>query len=272
MSHPTPYKVSTITCNGSINVTIDTVTLFQNFTVPSEGQEPESGFVWIEYLQQSRGVYPSCKKKREKKNSFDNQVTVLYKYGQKYYPNCKIFQNGNIQMTGIKSDVDGKRVVEAIADEIRRMATSGIVVTTQPIKNIVASDFVIRMINTDFGFKFNIRRKNLHRLLISNAYNNSCSFQPMGYPGVKLQYFWNTMNMKKDGICSCTKTCFGKGTGNGDGQCKKVTIAIFESGNVLITGGNSFAQVDEAYTYITRVVTTNRSEVEKVMAPLLPKA
>lgn len=253
---PTPYTVSTITCNGSLGITINPTIFFNNVKINDDK------IIWVEYLQQSRGTYP--RKLREKKNFFDNQVTILYKMGDRYFPNCKIFQNGNIQMTGIRSIEDGHSVIDKIGKIITEMVAEGVTGLTPVNAKITSGEFIIRMINSNFGFNFNIRRKNLHKLLISPQYNNSCSFEPMGYPGVKLQYFWNKQNTEKDGVCKCSKMCFGKGKGNGDNNCKKVTIAIFESGNVLITGGNAFEQVDDAYDYIVNVVKNNRQEIEKV--------
>jgi hypothetical protein len=120
------------------------------------------------------------------------------------------------------------------------------------------------MINSDFGVPFKIRRKNLHHLLISDVYNNACSFQPLTYPGVKLQYFWNKMNPQKNGVCNCTNICYGKGGGNGNGDCKKVTVSIFDSGKILITGANAFDQVDNAYSYICKVISDNKRELKKI--------
>ena len=127
------------------------------------------------------------------------------------------------------------------------------------------------MINTDFKSftddsmqnKFLIRRKILHKILINDVYNNKCSFEPGRYHGVKLEYFWNSNKEKLDGICNCSKHCFGKGSGKGENNCKKITIAIFESGSVLITGGISFEQIDEAYKYITTILNTHKTEIQK---------
>ena len=127
------------------------------------------------------------------------------------------------------------------------------------------------MINTDFKsftdntmqHKFLIRRKILHKILINDVYNNKCSFEPGRYHGVKLEYFWNSNKEKLDGICNCSKHCFGKGSGKGENNCKKITIAIFESGSVLITGGISFEQIDEAYKYITNILNVHKSEIQK---------
>jgi hypothetical protein len=259
---PTKYRVSTITCNASISTTIDLTKLFEHISLTEN-----TGFIWIENGTKKRGIYPAKKKKssqQKEKKCFDNQVTVIYKYGE-YYPNIKIFRNGNIQMTGVRTVENGQDMVNIITNELKKIATEKCesIVGTDKIESIVNTNFIIRMINTDFGVPFKIRRKNLHQLLISSKYGNTCSFQPLTYPGVKLQYFYNIQNNKNNGICSCTKPCFGKGTGDGDGNCKKVTIAIFDSGKILITGANSFLQINEAYRFICSVIMENQDELKK---------
>lgn len=166
-------------------------------------------------------------------------------------------------MTGIRNPEDGHKMVDIIANEVRRIAEGGVPVV-ENITDIKPGDFKIRMINCDFGFPIKIRRKNLH-ILIINTYQNVCSFQPLTYPGVKLQYFWNAANKNKDGICHCEKPCFGKGDGLADGDCKKVTVAVFDSGKTLITGANTFDQVNDAYAYICNIVKDNTWEVQKVL-------
>jgi hypothetical protein len=100
--------------------------------------------------------------------------------------------------------------------------------------------------------------------LIGSEYNNICSFQPLTYPGVKLEYYWNSDSQEK-GICICKGPCFGKGTGHGENNCKKVTVAIFDSGQLLITGANAFCQIDAAYKFICGVIRDNIEEVKKVV-------
>ena len=259
---PTKYRVSTITCNASITTTINLVELFDNLTL-----NDDKGFIWIENGLKKRGIYPKKKKdtsQTKKKKCFDNQITVIYKYDTNYYPNIKIFRNGNIQMTGIRNENDGKNMVNIITDEIISITKEKCTTLVGSIENITCKDFIIRMINSDFAIPFKIRRKNLHQLLISNKYGNICSFQPLTYPGVKLQYYWNTEQQNNNGICKCSGPCYGKGTGSSEGNCKKVTIAIFDSGKILITGANSFAQVNTAYDYICKVIMENQDEVKKI--------
>lgn len=271
----TPYKVSTITCNVDIGINIDLITLYEHFTIGDK-----SNFVWIYYpkitdKQNNRGEYPkkrrNVKKTSDKKTSFDNQVTVLYKTIN--YPNLKIFKNGNIQLTGVKNKDDVNVIIEEIIKEIKRIhIVNKEITTTEDFENKIGFfNFHIRMINTDFktftdetmNEKFLIRRKILHKILMSDIYDNKCSFEPGKYHGVKLEFFWNKNKEKQDGICNCSDHCFGKGNGSGNNNCKKITVAIFESGSVLITGGVSFEQINEAYNYITDVFKKHKEEIKK---------
>lgn len=273
------YRVSTITCNADIgiNVNIDLLTLFENINII----ENNNSFIWIQYLKEgednSRGVYPKKKRKSKKnlnkKNRFDNQVTVIYRFNNTYIPNVKIFKNGNVQLTGIKKEDDTKIIVNSIIEEVKRIFkdNNNILLNHENIDKMEFTNFKIRMINTDFKVYINqdltenyhIRRKELHKLLINDEYNNKCSFQPGIYQGVKLEFFWNYNNEYNNGKCNCKTHCFGKGTGYEINNCKKVTIAIFESGSILITGGISFDQVNDAYKYITDVLIKHEPTIRK---------
>ena len=55
--------------------------------------------------------------------------------------------------------------------------------------------------------------------------------------------------------------------GNGDGDCKKITIAAFSSGSVIITGARAKEQIDDCYNFINRVFRDNYGKVKKVLAP-----
>lgn len=279
----TPYRVSTITCNAYIgnDINLDLSILFENIKIENE----TDNFIWIQYLKEekenTRGIYPKKKRKTKtesvKKTRFDNQVTVIFKRADEYMPNIKVFKNGNIQLTGIRKIEDTEYIVNKIIENVKDIYKNNknIILTDytdlNPIDRLSYSNFKIRMINTDFKVytgetmtdKFNIRRKELHNILISDNYNNKSSFQPGIYQGVKLEYFWNSNSIANNGICMCSSNCFGKNSGLGNGNCKKVTIAIFESGSILITGGITFTQVDDAYKYICKVITDNKKNIKK---------
>tara|TARA_B100001540_G_scaffold313969_1_gene337908 strand:+ start:1003 stop:1869 length:867 start_codon:yes stop_codon:yes gene_type:complete len=265
------YKVSTITCNANIGVdiSIDLSILYDNIHPIDE----DNNIIWIQNLKDNceyvKGFYPKkirkSKKNNKKKNRFDNQITIIYKFNKDYKPNIKIFKNGNIQLTGIKkvedTDIIGKKIIEYIKESYKINTDINLSEDkTDFLKKLEFSNFKIRMINSDFKTytnpelteKFNIRRKELHNLLISSKYNNKCSFQPGIYQGVKLEYYYNNNN--NNGICVCENHAFNKKFNN---ICKKVTIAIFESGSILITGGITFDQINVAYKYITQIIKDN---------------
>ncbi len=132
------------------------------------------------------------------------------------------------------------------------------------------SDFQVVLINSDFNINFKIKRNILFSIL-KDDYGIISRFEPGIYPGVNNKFYWNKLYnddpTKKKGVCYCTKPCTGKGLGNGDGDCKKITIAAFSSGSVIITGAREKQQIDDCYNFINGVFKDNYSKVKKVLAP-----
>ena len=60
------------------------------------------------------------------------------------------------------------------------------------------------------------------------------------------------------GICNCCGPCNGKGK---DGLCKKITVAVFNSGKIIITGGQSYEHLNTAYDFITEIIEKNKDEL-----------
>jgi len=278
-SFATPYRVSTITCNGSIGKNVAEVyldKLFQHIPIVST-EENTPGFIYMVDREgkETKGISPKkekrahSKKNKEdesKKRRFDNAISGYFQTKQGYYPSVKIFKNGTIQMTGLKQIEDGMLLHTQVFEVVKQLIQE----FPDTVKNtdLECCEFYVRLINSDFSVPFHIRRKDLHQLLISDHYNNISSFQPGTYPGVKLQYFWNPSFGKQDGRCHCTeKKCFGKGDGTGEGQCKKVTVSIFESGKILITGAINFEQVNQAYEYICKILQGHQPTLQKCLPP-----
>lgn len=271
-TNATPYRVSTITCNGSIGSRIDLTKLY-DFIDVIDSDKQDKGFIYIidRNGENVKGNNPRKKKNENKKKDadkkyrkFDNAISTYFKLRENYNPSVKIFKNGTIQMTGIKKIEDGEFLHKDVFDIINNIyKKDNTIFENKP--EFSEENFYVRMINSDFSVPYLIRRKDLHKLIISSKYQNSCSFQPGTYPGVKLQYFWNPMIGNKDGICRCSEEkCFGKGDGSGHGKCKKVTVSIFESGKILITGATNFEQINEAYDYICNILKNNIDNVRKV--------
>lgn len=270
--NPTPYKISTITATGSVNSNIILDVLFDNVVLASE--ESEHGIVYAEYgSRKSETIHKGYAKKlsvahrkKEVKKRFDNQVTIVYKLLDKLNNtvtvNSKIFKNGNIQMTGLRYIEQGKIVVDYIIEQLKQIyITHNDIV--EDITMLNNKDYRIRLINCDFRIGLEMNRDKLYKLVLSN-YKVSCTYEPCIYPGVKIQYWWNCENQYKDGSCYCDTHCIGKGSGIGKGECKKITIAVFQSGCIIITGGQSIAQIDEAYKFICMCIQDNVDAIKKI--------
>lgn len=283
----TPFKISTITALGSIGVSVNLQTFFEKMPL---NDPSELGPVYIEYGRTKsehsfRGAHHKAKKNLRnaaaarnaasngidtKVKRFDNQATLDFKMSldSDYHVNTKMFNNGTVHMTGLKSILDGEKVIAGIIDRLQQLADADAAVADRtregadeslivPLDSkMVQGPFSIHLINSDFKVNFRIKREVLHEVLVRN-YKNKCTYEPCIYPGVKLQYFYNTAteNQKNNGNCQCpTGQCAGKGKGAAVGDCKKVTIGVFQSGCVIITGASTVTQIEECYPYICKVL------------------
>ena len=49
-----------------------------------------------------------------------------------------------------------------------------------------------------------------------------------------------------------------------NGNCKQITISIFQSGSVIITGARSMEQINSAYKFINNVFKTHFDSIKKI--------
>lgn len=291
MFSPTPYKVSTITATGSVSSFINLDAFYKHIKIIEYFDETpfNEGFVYIEFGKKRFDTY--CKgfhkkmtitrRKKVEGKRFDNQATVvLRKYNEMQsniqgktvynYANLKIFKNGNVQMTGLKNQEQGQWIINFIIDTFKEIYNKLIAEGATPdenivhdIENVMSSNYRIQLINSDFKLGFPIRRDRLNEI-VQNDYNVRSNFESCTYPGVKIEYNWNCYTTC-DGVCRCsdTKKCSGKNDGSGNLMCKKVTIAVFQSGSIIITGAQNSDQIEKAYAFICGVCENNRKKIER---------
>jgi TATA-box binding protein (TBP) (component of TFIID and TFIIIB) len=110
----------------------------------------------------------------------------------------------------------------------------------------------IELINSDFSTQFPINNTKLNEI-VKNKYKSFSSYEPNDYPGVKNKFFWNADNIKnkkEHGKCHCSPNCIKRGKKS---LCVQITISVFQSGSVIITGAKSITQVKDAYKYINDI-------------------
>jgi TATA-box binding protein (TBP) (component of TFIID and TFIIIB) len=256
----TPYKISTITATGSLNSVLNLDAFYEHFDV-------NDNIIYIEYGSSKlssfcKGENPKVTNRKRKKNKttkrFDNQITLIFRnIGNEKLKltyaktdiNAKVFKNGNVQMTGLKSADQGMQCMNYIYSQILKHNNVAEANIVEDITQLKVASYNIQLINSDFRVNRNIIRNNLNSLM-NKKYNLESLFEPCIYPGVKIKYMWNKNNLM--GVCRCTKEqC----------TCKKITIAVFQSGCVIITGAQDNKQIDVAYEYFNNVLKDNEAEI-----------
>ena len=258
----TPYRISTITATGSIN---SEVLLGKLYTLLAEYTPKE-----ISYLEygankhelQSIGVkntkVKNKKNKDEKKRRFDNQLTIVMIYKENKY-NIKLFKNGNVQITGVKSIEKGNDTINYLIEIIRDMYNTYDKEVIKSVDDLSNKNYRIRLINSDFKVNFEIRLDYLYNIATSK-YGITCSYEPCIYPGAKIEYYY-----PNNGYCRCKTFCNGKSD-----ICKKITIAVFQSGCVIITGANKIEHINIAYEFICKMLKDNLDSIRRKKL-ILPK-
>jgi TATA-box binding protein (TBP) (component of TFIID and TFIIIB) len=235
-------RVSTMTACAEITSNIDLANMYLQTSIDD----------FIKYAEHGDNNYKGYAKKNDKKKrkekvkrTFFNQLTLHCFYDNKII-NIKFFNNGRIQMTGLKYEEQGMKLLN---EKLMPMFKN--------FKDIFDSDthtvrkYRIVMMNSDFAINNEIDRDTLQDTITENGYYST--FEPDWYPGVNIKYYFNTNN-DNTGICKCSTVCKGKGTGDGEGECKGVTIAVFKKGKILITGAKSKDQLITCKRFIEQFV------------------
>ena len=188
--------------------------------------------------------------------------------------NVKLFANGGMQMTGVPEEGFAETVGHWLLEQLWAFQKAeGIpIFTEQPS----LQKFSTQLINSDYDIGYNVKRESVHQIL-SRVYGLFSTFEGTIYQGVNTKYYYNENNMdpEKEGQCTCPNPlkCKGQGSGVGDFQCKRITMSIFQTGKIIITGARYFHQIEAAYRFLNRIFADHADEVLRkpvALAPLVP--
>ena len=248
-----PIRISTMTQVSSLTTQVDLQKVFAHIPVG-----PDEPITYAIHGYDEKGVSGKNKRKvlgdetvkgKKRKRYFFNQVTLHIQLDKTI--NMKVFNNGGIQMTGLKSTDQGERAINTFISRVQSLDPSLqeeiFIDTVQP----ACKSSRMVMINSDFDLGIQIDREILHRLIIESGHYSS--YNRNIYPGVNIKYYYNP-DRQSTGICNCHSNggaCDGKGKAD---ACKKITVAVFMSGKIIITGGQEMAQIHTAHEFICRFI------------------
>jgi len=198
-------------------------------------------------------------------NNFYNSICISVQVREDKNINLMIFTNGRITCTGSKNDDDGLIATNHLLTQMRNYPD--IFECPQDAQTATVIDYDIVMINSNFFVGFLIDNHKLYNILITqrSKYNLFSSYDPRTYQGVKIYYMWNSNQTSKNGVCICSKKkckfSAKKKTGNGEGECRRISVAVFGTGKVLIAGAKNNTQLYDTYNYIVKILQDNYSEI-----------
>ena len=238
---PKNINISTISATCYLGTSINLTNIYKYIKLDLEK------IFTVKYKNKIKSLKP-VKKKKKKKNSFQNQMTVEIKPDLPLYPynkvSVKIFKNGSIQMSGIKSIVAVNTVLTKLIKELKKEFAKieegkiKIISFVNKIDDLKISKFKVDMINSGFEIGYEVNRENLYNALLDKKME--CKYEPSIHAGVNIKF-----------VPSDSK------------QGKKVSIFVFESGNIIITGAKTVKSILESYNYIQIFMTKYKSSIQK---------
>jgi TATA-box binding protein (TBP) (component of TFIID and TFIIIB) len=278
---PTPIRISTRSAIGRLSRPIKLQEFIQHVIQYFQNVEENAGnagntrnadiqklnIIGMKWNQVIYGnikkVQKKTTKKTKQKKNFYNQTTFLVQTSQNQRPvNIKIFSNGSISMTGCKEEFDGLYATRGLVADMKKYAD--IFYNAEDCESLDVIDYGITLINSDFSIGHKIDRTELYKLVVDD-YGLFATYEPTIYPGVKVTYMWNNLDdiQRNTGLCKCSTNCLLKNRKKerNNGICKKITIAVFQSGKIIITGSNTLEQTNDAYEFINNILQENSSRL-----------
>lgn len=179
------------------------------------------------------------KHKRRKSPNFYNSLTMevaVCPPPVEKVMHFKLFKNGSVQAAGCQNVCQGNYAIGALLRSIQDLLG---------LKESIR-DLKINLINVNFKLGHGVNRDNLHRLLLSLG--ELTTYEKCKHAGVGVKFL-------------------------PEGKEKPISIFVFESGSVVITGSKNHHHIMSGYEFITSFVREHKREVLKLPTQkLLEKA
>ena len=177
--------------------------------------------------------------KNSKKN-FYNQNTIIIRIDEEKFINIKLFKNGSLQMSGCKSLIDVNIALYKLISRLSEKLTIDIdnilseITFVENINDFRLLKFKIDFINCNFAVNYLVNKTELYKLLIEQKI--SCMLSP-NHACVNIKYK----------ISSSIK----------------ISIFVFQTGNIIITGAKIAEHIKDAYVFIVKFLNKHKQQIIK---------
>lgn len=236
---PNNVSISTMSLASSFATLVKTDNIFKYMILEEDNIIAIKSSGGIRCIQEYKPKFKSINK--NSKRLFFNQNTIIVRVDTDRFVNIKLFKNGSMQMTGCRYLNDANIVINKLVKKLRErliVKTDNGFIEIDFIDNHDAlhiTRFKIDLINSNFGVSYSINKENLFRLLTDR--NVLCRLSPIH----------SCVNIKHKIVSDDTF----------------ISIFVFQTGNIIITGAKKPEHVREAYNYIVRFLNENKQRVIK---------
>lgn len=200
---------------------------------------------------QNNVMYNQCELKGFIKNKTDrsNKISLM------------IFRSGAFKLVGIKNVTQIPMIIRIVDNFLKQ---NKLITINKSDEDVFMTNVRICMINTNFQIfpndtnKQKIHQQALKDHLVQKKFNitnkgplKSCVYDQDIYPGVKIKYVYNYDENKE-------KYKTRKGREKLEGE---VSIFVFGSGKIIITGGKTANEIYDAYKFINRILSINKTKL-----------
>jgi TATA-box binding protein (TBP) (component of TFIID and TFIIIB) len=242
---PKDIQISTMTVTCKIN------TIFNIQNIAKYTELKRTGIVSVKHGKNNRSlmmikrINKNRNNNKNQKKAFYNQVSLQVITENDKTLNIKLFLNGSIQITGCKS-IEG--ITEAIQTVFNELKTTKAIIDFK-LNTIVEKPFVtdsdklyidnlydlkICMINSNFSIGFEIDRDKLFEEVVNDSIK--CSYDPNIHACVNIKYEYLD---------------------------KIISVFVFESGAIIITGAHNCDQITGAYNFINKYLLERYVNINK---------
>jgi TATA-box binding protein (TBP) (component of TFIID and TFIIIB) len=237
---PNSLNVSTISLTLQLNTIVFLKNISQYMTIN------EDNICSIDFEGNNRTLIEKKRNKKKKSHNFYNSITLEIMVRPGKVINFKLFKNGGVQIAGCKNIVEGNiainKLIKKLSEKVGIEEDGKMKEIPFTEKDISITDVKINLINVNFKLDFNINRELLYQILLNEGIE--CYYEKCKHAGVCVKF----VPPEKE---------------------KPISIFIFESGSIVITGSKNENHILTGYNHVIDLIMTNKKKITKIPSALL---